>query len=232
MSQEANKRSDENEKKTFADLLTLFIVKFRFVLLGILVAGILAIVAVGVVSSMNEKAVKAGLTEVDKITDEYATLKFSETTDTAKEDELIAKAQAVAGKNGPVVVKVRANILVAEIQYGRKNYEAARAAWLAAAEADKKSYTFGLCNYQCGICSDELGDYDNAVAYLNAAAESEDFADVPRALFNIGRIEESRGNYEKAAETYKKLFADYPSDQWATLAKSRLISLSVDGKAN
>ena len=30
MSQEANKRSDENEKKTFADLLTLFIVKFRF----------------------------------------------------------------------------------------------------------------------------------------------------------------------------------------------------------
>lgn len=232
MSQEANKRSDENEKKTFADLLTLFIVKFRFVLLGILVAGILAIVAVGVVSSMNEKAVKAGLTEVDKITDEYATLKFSETTDTAKEDELIAKAQAVADKKGPVVVKVRANILVAEIQYGRKNYEAARAAWLAAAEADKKSYTFGLCNYQCGICSDELGDYDNAVAYLNAAAESEDFADVPRALFNIGRIEESRGNYEKAAETYKKLFADYPSDQWATLAKSRLISLSVDGKAN
>ncbi len=232
MSQEANKRSDENEKKTFADLLTLFIVKFRFVLLGILVAGILAIVAVGVVSSMNEKAVKAGLTEIDKITDEYATLKFSETTDTAKEDELIAKAQAVADKNGPVVVKVRANILVAEIQYGRKNYEAARAAWLAAAEADKKSYTFGLCNYQCGICSDELGDYDNAVAYLNAAAESEDFADVPRALFNIGRIEESRGNYEKAAETYKKLFADYPSDQWATLAKSRLISLSVDGKAN
>lgn len=232
MSQEANKRSDENEKKTFADLLTLFIVKFRFVLLGILVAGILAIVAVGVVSSMNEKAVKVGLTEVDKITDEYATLKFSETTDTAKEDELIAKAQAVADKNGPVVVKVRANILVAEIQYGRKNYEAARAAWLAAAEADKKSYTFGLCNYQCGICSDELGDYDNAVAYLNAAAESEDFADVPRALFNIGRIEESRGNYEKAAETYKKLFADYPSDQWATLAKSRLISLSVDGKAN
>lgn len=232
MSQEANKRSDENEKKTFADLLTLFIVKFRFVLLGILVTGILAIVAVGVVSSMNEKAVKAGLTEVDKITDEYATLKFSETTDTAKEDELIAKAQAVADKKGPVVVKVRANILVAEIQYGRKNYEAARAAWLAAAEADKKSYTFGLCNYQCGICSDELGDYDNAVAYLNAAAESEDFADVPRALFNIGRIEESRGNYEKAAETYKKLFADYPSDQWATLAKSRLISLSVDGKAN
>lgn len=232
MSQEANKRSDENEKKTFADLLTLFIVKFRFVLLGILVAGILAIVAVGVVSSMNEKAVKAGLTEVDKIIDEYATLKFSETTDTAKEDELIAKAQAVADKNGPVVVKVRANILVAEIQYGRKNYEAARAAWLAAAEADKKSYTFGLCNYQCGICSDELGDYDNAVSYLNAAAESEDFADVPRALFNIGRIEESRGNYEKAAETYKKLFADYPSDQWATLAKSRLISLSVDGKAN
>ena len=232
MSQDENKRSNENEKKTFTDLLTLFIVKFRFVLLGILVAGILAIVAVGVVSSLNEKAVKAGLTEIDAVTNDYATLKFSGTPDNAKEDDLIARAQAVADKSGPAVVKVRANMIIAEIQFGRKNFEAARSAWLAAAEADKKSYTFGLCNYQCGICSEELGEMDNAVAYLNTAAESEDFADVPRVLFNIGRIEETRGSFEKAAEAYKKLTTDYPSDQWASLAKSRLVSLSIDGKVN
>ena len=232
MSQEENKRSDENEKKTFTELLTLFIVKFRFVFLGILLAGIVAVIAIGIVSSLNEKTVKAGLTEVDAVTNDYVTLKTSEAADSAKEDELIARAQAVADKNGPAVVKVRANIIIAEIQFGRKNYEAARTAWLAAAEADKKSYTFGLCNYQCGICSEELGDLDNAVAYLNAAAEFEDFADVPRALFNIGRIEESRGNFDKAAETYKKLSTDYPSDQWATLAKSRALTLSVEGKAN
>ncbi|MBO7421327.1 MAG: hypothetical protein J6U06_09435, partial [Spirochaetaceae bacterium] len=59
-----------------------------------------------------------------------------------------------------------------------------------------------------------------------------DFADVPRVLFNIGRIEETRGSFEKAAEAYKKLTTDYPSDQWASLAKSRLVSLSIDGKVN
>ena len=232
MSQEENKRSDEKEKQTFSDLLTLFIVKFKFVFLGIFVVGLIAIIAYGVITSSNEKAVKAGLTEIDAVTTEYAELKIAETTDSAKEDALLARAQAVADKSGPAVVKVRAQMIIAEIQFDRKNYEAARTAWLAAAEADKKSYTYGLCNYQCGICSEELGDLDNAVAYLKTAAESDGFAVVPRVLFNIGRIEETRGNFDKAVESYKKLVADYPSDQWASLAKSRIITLDIDGKAN
>ena len=232
MSQEENKRSDEKEKQTFSDLLTLFIVKFKFVFLGIFVVGLIAIIAYGVISSSNEKAVKAGLTEIDAVTTEYAELKIAETTDSAKEDALLARAQAVADKSGPAVVKVRAQMIIAEIQFDRKNYEAARTAWLAAAEADKKSYTYGLCNYQCGICSEELGDLDNAVTYLKTAAESDGFAVVPRVLFNIGRIEETRGNFDKAVESYKKLVADYPSDQWASLAKSRIITLDIDGKAN
>lgn len=232
MSQEENKRSDEKEKQTFSDLLTLFIVKFKFVFLGIFVVGLIAIIAYGVISSSNEKAVKAGLAEIDAVTTEYAELKIAETTDSAKEDALLARAQAIADKNTPTVVKIRAQMVIAEIQFDRKNYEAARTAWLAAAEADKKSYTYGLCNYQCGICSEELGDLDNAVAYLKKAAESEGFAVVPRVLFNIGRIEETRGNIDKAVESYKKLVTDYPSDQWASLAKSRIITLDIDGKVN
>ena len=232
MSQEENKRSDEKEKQTFSDLLTLFIVKFKFVFLGIFVVGLIAIIAYGVISSSKEKAVKAGLAEIDAVTTEYAELKIAETTDTAKEDALLARAQAIADKNNPTVVKIRAQMVIAEIQFDRKNFEAARTAWLAAAEADKKSYTYGLCNYQCGICSEELGDLDNAVAYLKTAAESEGFAVVPRVLFNIGRIEETRGNFDKAVESYKKLVTDYPSDQWASLAKSRIITLDLDGKVN
>ncbi len=232
MSQEENKRSDEKEKQTFSDLLTLFIVKFKFVFLGIFVVGLIAIIAYGVISSSNEKAVKAGLAEIDAVTTEYAELKIAETTDSAKEDALLARAQAIADKNTPTVVKIRAQMVIAEIQFDRKNFEAARTAWLAAAEADKKSYTYGLCNYQCGICSEELGDLDNAVAYLKKAAESEGFAVVPRVLFNIGRIEETRGNIDKAVESYKKLVTDYPSDQWASLAKSRIITLDIDGKVN
>ncbi|MBR6216034.1 MAG: tetratricopeptide repeat protein [Spirochaetaceae bacterium] len=232
MSQEENKRSDEKEKQTFSDLLSLFIVKFKFVFLGIFVVGLIAIIAYGVISSSNEKAVKAGLAEIDAVTTEYAELKIAETTDSAKEDALLARVQAIADKNTPTVVKIRAQMVIAEIQFDRKNYEAARTAWLAAAEADKKSYTYGLCNYQCGICSEELGDLDNAVAYLKTAAESEGFAVVPRVLFNIGRIEETRGNIDKAVESYKKLVTDYPSDQWASLAKSRIITLDIDGKVN
>lgn len=232
MSQQENKRSDDKEEKTFTDLLTLFIVKFKFVFLGIFIVGIVAVVAYGIISSMNKKAVQSGLTEVDLITTEFAELRLSESADSAKEDALIARAQALADKKNPAVVDVRANMIIAEIQFAKKNYDAARTAWLAAAEADKKSYTYGLCNYQCGICSEELNDLDNAVAYLKTAAETENFVAVPRALFNIGRIEETRGNFDKALESYKKLAADYPSDQWTSLAKSRIIALDIEGKSN
>ncbi|NLK45959.1 MAG: tetratricopeptide repeat protein [Treponema sp.] len=232
MSQEEQKRLGEKEKKTFSDSLTSFFVKFRFVILGFIVSLIVAVVVVSVISYFTEKSVKMGLSEIDTITSEFAVLKVSESSDSAKEDELIARAQAVVDKRNPTIVTVRAQMIIAEIQYSKKNYEAARTAWLAAAEADKKSYTYGLCNYQCGIASEELKDFDNAVLYLKKASEAENFSNVPRALFNIGRIEETRGNADKAAESYQKLVADYPSNQWSSLAKSRLITLSIEGKIN
>ncbi len=232
MSQEEQKRFEDKEKKTFSDLLTLFIVKFRFVILGIILALIVAVVAVGVVSSLKTKAVSEGLSVVDEITAEFSTSLLADPIDTAKVDELLTRAQAVADKKGPAIVTVRAQMVIAEIQYLRKNFDAARTAWLAAAEADKTSYTYGLCYYQCGICSEELKDFDNAVLYLQTAADTEGFANAPRALFNIGRIEETRGNNEKAVEAYKKLSSAYSSNQWASLAKSRLITLAIEGKAN
>jgi len=86
-------------------------------------------------------------------------------------------------------------------------------------------------NKFCNSCDDKQKG-EVTIDMLKTAAESEGFAVVPRVLFNIGRIEETRGNIDKAVESYKKLVTDYPSDQWASLAKSRIITLDIDGKVN
>ena len=49
-------------------------------------------------------------------------------------------------------------------------------------------------------------------------------------MFSYGRILEAKADYAKAAAAYTELNDNFPSDSWAKLAKSRLISLKNEGK--
>ena len=53
---------------------------------------------------------------------------------------------------------------------------------------------------------------------------------VPRAIFSLGRINESLNDYATASNWYNKLVYEYASDNWASLAKSRLIELEIESK--
>ena len=64
----------------------------------------------------------------------------------------------------------------------------------------------------------------------NLIKDTTNFPLVSRALFNAGRIEESRGNYAQAVSLYEKLDASYSGTDWANLGKSRIIALRSSGK--
>ena len=232
MSANADKKNEE--QKSFNTKLSEFFVKTRFVFLGIIGALFAIAIIAGIVFTVKDKSTKAGLTEVDTITTELAAARTDLKDDalTAKENELFEKAKALAEKNNNNITGSRAYMLMAEIQYSRKNWNDAKAAWIAAAEANPKAYTAAYCYYNVGVCAEEMKDYDEAVKYLTLTTEAENFPLKPRALFSLGRIEEQRNNYEQAKKNYEELAATYPSDAWTTLAKTRLISLSVEGKTN
>ncbi len=227
-----NEQAKKEEKVSFSDKLSQFLVKFRFLFLGIILALLVAVALVLVISSVTTKKVQTGLTEIDSITYELSearsVLKDAELT--AKESALFERAKAVADANSKGVVAVRAKMLMAEIAFAKADYSNACQYWLDAVNANTKAYTAGICYYQCGVCSEEMGDLDSAVKYLQTAADTENFVAAPRALFNIGRIEETRGNIDKAAEAYKKLSEAFPNDGWTSLAKTRLLNLEINGK--
>lgn len=229
-----SQKEQDIEKKTFSGIVSNFLVKFRFLILGIIGALVVVAIGIGVWMSVTEANTKKGLTEVDALTyaltEAKASLSGSELS--AKEDELFAKAKVIAESNAQNIIGVRSFMLMAEIKFAGGNWADARDAWLKAADAVKTAYTSSLCYYQAAVCSEELSDFDNAVNYLKVAAEDESFPVRTRAYFNIGRIEEQRGNVTAAAESYQSLVEKFPSDQWALLAKSRLLQLSVDGKVN
>ena len=100
---------------------------------------------------------------------------------------------------------------------------------LKAIAAKKDAYTASFCYYNAAVCSEELGDTDNAIAYYAAAADDEDFILIDHALFSLGRVNETAQKYEDAKAAYEKLNELRSSASWGQLAQSRLIALKAAG---
>ncbi|GHV64902.1 hypothetical protein FACS1894199_04250 [Bacteroidia bacterium] len=79
--------------------------------------------------------------------------------------------------------------------------------------ADKYSSTAvgNLANYYAGICYLYIGEYENAITYLEKFS-SDDFLVVNLAKSNIGDAYMQLENYAKAAEYYKKAASSNKND--------------------
>ncbi|MFW6251199.1 MAG: tetratricopeptide repeat protein, partial [Alkalispirochaetaceae bacterium] len=53
-------------------------------------------------------------------------------------------------------------------------------------------------------------------------------AQVPRALFALGRLSESADAYEEAASYYNRILDEYGESSWTTLARNRIIFLQTE----
>lgn len=220
---------EQTEKKTLTDSIGDFITAYRKVILGLPVVIFAAAAAFGIGTAVLSAQKKSALSDLDALEAEYSKLAADEHADAQKKSEIAAQAKALAEKSGGVA-RTRAAMFAADIAFADQNWEESRTYWLMAAKAQSKAYTAPICFYNAAVCSEEAGDLDAAVSYFNTAAENKDFPLVPHALFNAGRIEESRGNYAQAAALYEKLNASHSGTDWANLGKSRIIALRASGK--
>ena len=146
----------------------------------------------------------------------------------ARRAEFLEELQPYTKKLG--VTGVRANIVSAELCYQKGDYSTAITYWDAAANKDKKAYSAPIANYNKGVCYEQVGDLDNAALCYKTAAEFEDFILVNHAKFSYGRVLETQGKYAEAVSVYTELNDASPDDNWAQLAKTRIIALTVDNK--
>ena len=65
---------------------------------------------------------------------------------------------------------------------------------------------------------------------MKKACEDDDFVLIDKALFNLGRLNETKNNFDDAKNAYEKAISLHPSSSWANLSKSRLIALKTSGK--
>ncbi len=209
-----------------------FILRNRKPLLYILAILIVAVIAVSVVFCVLDAGRKSGLDAIDAIENVYT--KNNESLSDAelysRQDTALDALSPYLGKKN--IVGIRASMLAAEIYFERKDFSASLAQWLNAASYNEKSYTAPICYYNAAACSDEIGNAEDATSFYAMAAEKKDFYLASHALFNLGRIKESSGDYAGAVEAYQKAVDSYSGDDYAKLSQSRIIVLKADGKAD
>ena len=218
-------KDDENLAERLNDTL-LQVRKPLITGLVVLLVAILGLVAVVLV---NDSAKKKGLAQLDEI---YFTLTkdVSEVSDeelAAREAAALTALESFASKNGAIAS--RANLLIAEIQFQKQDYAAARDAWLRAAQTKQNAYTAPLAYFNAGVCSEKLSDLASAIDYYAKAADTKDFLLSEHALFSLGRVNETKGDFAAAQAAYERLTAAASGSNWTNLAKTRLLALQSAG---
>ncbi len=222
------KKEESNPQSKIENFMT----RNRVLIITLGCALIVAAVAVCAVVGIIDAQDKKGIAAVDSIEYEY-TRDFSKLS----EEEIVARQNSALEALKPLLAKknivgVRANMLAADIAYAKKDFTNSLDYNLAAARLGKKAYTVPVSYFNAASCCEELGNNADAALYYELASESKDFALKSHAEFGLARVKEALGDLDAAADAYQKLVDDFPGDEWASLAQTRLIQLKSAGKIN
>ena len=218
------------EEMTASKKLAGFIEKNKKAFIAILIVLVCCLIGYIIFASVAKSNKSKNLQALDEISYEL-TSKSSDLEDAEIETRIataLEKAAPLTKKGG--VVGARANMFCAELAFKQEKYEDAANYWKDAAAKAKKSYLAPISYFNLATCYENLGNVDAAMENYKLAADNNDFVMRTHAMFSYGRILEAKADYAKAAAAYTELNDNFPSDSWAKLAKSRLISLKNEGK--
>jgi len=218
------------EEMTASKKLAGFIEKNKKAFIAILIVLVCCLIGYIVFASVAESNKKKNLQALDEISYEL-TSKSADLEDAEIEARIataLEKAAPLTKKGG--VVGARANLFCAELAFRQEKYEDAANYWKDAAAKAKKSYLAPIAYFNLATCYENLGNVDAAMENYKLAADNNDFVMRTHAMFSYGRILETKADYANAAAAYTELNDNFPSDSWAKLAKSRLISLKNEEK--
>lgn len=221
----------EQKKETTSSKAEKFVSKNAKIIIVVFAVVACAVIGYILGTSIGSKSNAKSLATIDAITyeltNESATLESTELD--ARRATAFEKLEPLTKKGG--IVGVRANMLCADLTYQQEKYEDSAKYWEAVAAKSKKSYTAPYANYNLGVCYEQLGKIDDAAAAYKKAADVDSFTLRAHAAYSYGRALEAKGDYKAAVEAYKALNDKTPEDTWAKLAKTRILVLQVEGKA-
>lgn len=221
----------KKENTNNAEKVSSFITKNKVVLITVLVAVIVVFAGFAVFETVKSGNIAKNLTVIEKaeFTLSSGAAGLSDAELEGRYQDALKAVEPYTTKGG--IVGARASLFKAELNYKMNNLDVAKDAYLAAASKVKGSYLTPICYFNVASVYEDLNDTKKALEYYELAAKDKEFADPTRALFAVGRLKEAALDYTGAKEAYEKITAkNNPNDPWESLAKTRILTLQVEGK--
>jgi tetratricopeptide (TPR) repeat protein len=223
----------ENAPSPTVERITRFLTRYRkpiLISVGIVaVATVVLVIVLSVQTARNE----AALVAVENYQDQFEAWQTQdEDAQAAQYDALAASAAEVVREDPRTYAAVRARILDARALAAIGRYDEASSRFVEAAEARPRSYLAPVAFMDAAVTAEEAGNTDRALELYRRIVDryAGESAEVPRALFSIGRVHEQRDEIAEAAEAYRRLVAAHPESGWTNLARNRIIALTVQGR--
>ena len=226
----------KEEKKSSSEKFLDFISKNRKIIIGLGIAIVLIIVAIGIYTAVSGNIASASSRAMELA--DQKTMQWSQETDEQKraeiETSLMAELDSIANKWPKTIAAQRALIRKAAILSQKKEYAEAEKVALEAYKRNKKSYVAPIALELAAVAAEEAGNIDAALEHyiLITKDYKKDNPAAPHAFFNVGRIKETKGDYKGAVEVYDQLISSFGDSEWAMLAKNRVIYLKAQGLAD
>jgi len=226
---------NKEEKKSSSERFVDFISKNRRIIIGLGIAIVLIIVAIGIYTAVSGNIASASSRAME-LADQKA-LQWSQETDEEKraeiESSLIAELDSIAQKWPRTLAAQQALLRKAALLSQKKEYAEAEKTALEAYRRNKKSYVAPIALELAAVAAEEAGNTDAALEHYTLITKDykKDNPAAAHAFFNLGRIKEAKGDYKGAIEAYNQLIASFGDSEWAMLAKNRVIYLNAQGLA-
>jgi tetratricopeptide (TPR) repeat protein len=225
--------TQEPIRRRISNFLARMVTRFRIGLLVLLIAAAAFLVGYFVYDQVNKKLATSSSEMAEKADDLYG--KWQSEPDATKkaalEKDLLDQLGKVISRYPHQYGGQRGLFLRAELNYGKKTWDAALADYKALAARFPKSYLAPISLFNAAICLEGKGDADNAEKlYVQAYTDYKDSIVAPRAIFNAGRLDEAKGAWADAQKKYEQMDSLYAQSLWTKLAKNRLVELKVLGK--
>lgn len=226
----------KEEKKSSSEKFLDFISKNRKIIIGLGIAIVLIIVAIGIYTAVSGNIASASSRAMELA--DQKTMQWSQETDEQKraeiETSLMAELDSIANKWPKTIAAQRALIRKAAILSQKKEYAEAEKVALEAYKRNKKSYVAPIALELAAVAAEEAGNIDAALEHyiLITKDYKKDNPAAPHAFFNVGRIKETKGDYKGAVEVYDQLISSFGDSEWAMLGKNRVIYLKAQGLAD
>jgi TolA-binding protein len=224
----------KEEKLRFRDVFFNFLNRYRMVFLGLGVAILVIIAGILIATEVQKSRVEAGSLAQEALEKDFSAWR-GEKDETKKADlekKLLDSARTIIAAYGGTFAEQRSYDLEASVAYEKKEFDKAAERWNSLADRYPRSYLAPIALSNAAAAWEEKGDRAKARASLERVLKSyeTDYADIPRVLFSLARLQEQENQPEKAAEFYNQLLDRFASSSWTKLARDRIIYLKSIGK--